>query len=169
MLSMPGVKSACFGILSDTIIPDDNIMSACGSPPTACSSECRDIFTATRDRPGCCVNTYNDTKLSSASYLLQFSFSLWTLCGVELVAEPCESTIDSTRTQLDPKCTEADFFQQLYFNVFCRRQFIDSTINAIGDACGPTIGFGPCGAVEDGQYCRLRDMACRSTSLSSLH
>ena len=81
----------CFGILSDAIIPDENITSVCGSPPTTCSSECGDIFTATRDRLGCCVNTYNDSKLSSASYLLQFSFSLWTLCGVELVAEECES------------------------------------------------------------------------------
>ena len=67
-----------------------------------------------------------------------------------------QSTIDSTETKLDPTCTEADFVQQLYFNVFCRRQFIDSTINAIGDACGLSIGFGdfgPCGANEDGQYC----------------
>ena len=147
----------CFGILSDAIIPDRNIASVCGSFPTTCSSECRDIFTATRDRLGCCVNTYNDTELSSRAGSLQFSYSLWTLCGVELVAEQCESTINSTQTQLDPTCNSEPYFtQQLYFNVFCRRQFIDSTRNAIDDMCDLSEGFygpGACLANEDGHYC----------------
>ena len=76
---------------------------------------------------------------------------------MELVAEQCESTINSTQTQLDPTCNSEPYFTQLlYFNVFCRRQFIDSTRNAIDDMCDLSGGFygpGACLANEDGHYC----------------
>ena len=150
----------CFGIAIDTISPAEDVWSAClrdSSYSPTCSPRCRRIFTHTRDRLGCCVNTFNDPELSSYAGSLRFRFDLWTLCGVELVTEQCESTINSTRTQLDPTCTEADFNQQLSFNVFCRRQFIDSTINATGaDMCGISAELSSpyiCPAYEDGQYC----------------
>lgn len=104
---------------------------------TTCSSECRKLLAATREQLGCCVNVYNDTELSSRAGSEQFSYTLWSLCDVELVAEQCLSTIDSTRTQFDPNCTHSSFIEQRNFIVFCRRQYIESAHDAVGDACGP--------------------------------
>ena len=108
----------CFGIVLN---PYEDFWRACLRDssyiyPRTCSRDCRYILTSIRDSLGCCVNIYNDSKLSRHWYegSDRFSYSLWTLCDVELVTEQCESTINSTRTQLDPTCTEADYNQQLH-------------------------------------------------------
>jgi hypothetical protein len=108
----------CFTGLRDAIVEDPEITSVCGDSPTACTPDCRDLLTTTRDRLGCCVNSYNDTELSSRAGSLQFSYSLWSLCGVELVAEQCESTIVLNRTQFDHICTREEYYHRLRFNVF---------------------------------------------------
>lgn len=67
-----------------------------------------------------------------------FSFSLWSLCGVEPVSEQCAPSFDLP-TQTDPTCNPSSVFgeQTLYSRVLCRAEFIDSIDNELSatDSC----------------------------------
>lgn len=144
----------CTALIEEAIIAERNASRVCGTSPTTCSSDCRDLLVTIHDRQGCCVHKFNTTDIQ-----LLYSYSLWKLCNVKPVAEQreCESIFDFSNTQVDPTCTRASYFQQLYFNVFCRRQYIEST-EAVRGACRLGVFdtlevYSSCEANEDGQYC----------------
>ena len=108
------------GYLISVVISDSQLLLVCGGRfPTTCTPECRHLLTT---ELGCCANN-NDNYL-------------WTLCDVGFVAEQCGSTINSSQTQRDPNCTDESYNQQIFRNVFCRRQYFESAINVTPDFCG---------------------------------
>ena len=120
------------------VISDSQLLLVCGGRfPTTCTPECRHLLTTIRSELGCCANKFYDNYL-------------WTLCDVGFVAEQCESTINSSQTQQDPNCTDESFNQQIFRNVFCRRQYFESAINVTPDFCGIEH---TCEANEEGRYC----------------
>ena len=74
----------------------------CGAYVIANSSECRDILIDARDELGCCLKAVNNSG--------SFSYSLWSLCGVEPVIQDCSSSAFELPAQdlSNPACTEFD-------------------------------------------------------------
>ena len=132
---------------------------ACGRSPTTCTSECRDFLTIGRDQLGCCVNVFNNS-LSGVYYPDPFRYSLWSLCGLEPVAEQCASNFDLPRPTFDLNCTRNSptFLERLYSRVLCRYEFVQSLRNTLltTDGCQNNSALSDvttCAVNERGQYC----------------
>ena len=142
-------------------------IAACGWYPTNCTRECRDFLNATRTRLGCCVNVLLETVID---YKPQpFDYSLWSLCGLELVTEQCEPPTFDLPTEIDPTCKffSASTQQLLHSGVLCRAEFIEPLQNTLAATPG-CEGFSDegirytCTVNEQGQYCNHLDYLIQS-------
>lgn len=138
--------------------------NTCDDSSTTCSTECKDFLTTTRDRLGCCVSAFNSSEIED-EYELQtygdpFSYSLWSMCGVETISEQCEATFDLPTIGVDPECTEREFFNRISFRVICKSQFLESTASGLRAAgCQDEfIDDSTCSVNEHGQYCGQFDI-----------
>ena len=158
--SVNAMGRVCIAI--DTPGPDF-IESACGHSPTTCSSGCASALTNLRADLGCCVNAYNatdNTTDSERSEQFGYSYSLWSLCDVEPVAERCTPSFDLP-TGTDITCNPLSFREQLYSRVQCRAEFLDSLRRALtSEGCPDEVSAGivrSCSVDSGGEYCALRD------------
>ena len=153
------------GMLCATIEPPDtgSIQSVCGTSPTICSPECASNLTNIRAELGCCVNAYNTTIFGNSdqnSDQFVYSWSLWSLCGVEPVTERCTPSFDLP-TGTDATCNLLDAQELLYSRVLCRAEFLESIHSALTSGGCPdeytTSLNSSCSVDGDGEYCALRD------------
>lgn len=128
----------------------------CGSSPTNCTPNCMDLITTTRDQLGCCVNIFNDST-NGLDDRTPFRYSLWSLCGVDQVAEECApSLIELTQVQTEPTCSH--FIETVLRNAACIRTHVESAREELFNAgCENETFFDQlhesCLATESGQYC----------------
>ena len=152
-------------------IDSQRFESECGSPPTTCSSECRELLTTTRAEWGCCMNIFNSSNSDFSSDW--FRYSLWSLCGVEPVTEQCAPSSFNLPKAVDPTCTERELDERLHSHVLCRREYIES--QGALDSCSEEIDLErTCSVNRQGVYCNalpsfnfLQTIAytiCRDTS-----
>ena len=137
----------------------DRLEDACYNS-TICSNECRVLLNEHRTRLGCCVNAYNSTYPLSAKPFI-YSYSLWSLCGVEPITEQCTPNFDLPDSST---CNQQEFQKvqdQLYSRVFCNREILEATNNALNaEGCDPPFNFDDtsvCLVDEQGNYCDARD------------
>ena len=139
----------------------DRIEDACDNS-TICSNECRALLNEHRTQLGCCVNAYNSTYPASAKPFI-YSYSLWSLCGVEPITEQCTPNFDLPDSHTCNQQEMQEVQNQVYSRAFCNREILEATSNAL-NAEGCDSGFNlddtsefECLADEQGNYCSARD------------
>ena len=106
------------------------------------------------------MNAYNSTYPPSDVPFI-YSYSLWSLCGVEPITEQCTPNFDLPDSHM---CNQQEFQElqdQLYSRVFCNREILEATNNALNaEGCDPPFNFDDtsvCLVDEQGNYCDARD------------
>ena len=153
--------SLCAGVDSSEI--NLNIITVCGIDPTTCSPDCQDLLTSTRAQIGCCVIGLN------SSFVFRYSYSPWSLCGVETVTEECAPSpvVLPTNPAIDYDCTQDILVERLYDNVLCRTQYLDSLRDATAEFCG-NVSFDIYSSCDvdnlSGRYCDISNNSQSQTS-----
>jgi len=140
----------------------NSITSTCESSLTGdCTDDCRSLLMGIRDALGCCVNSFfNESTdhdgIPSLYRRDEFSYALWSNCGVETVTDECTASIVQVRRNDISPDASGNYVAE-NGNLQCTRKYLEPIVDALRDADGCEVfangNMEQCGVNESGEHC----------------
>ena len=150
------------GTICGTIhVPEiDHLEHTCDSSLFAVMNAEPSLMNTVLDWGAVCIRTITPPPPNPKPFI--YSYSLWSLCGVEPITEHCTLTFDLPADNHTCNQQEMQEIQnQVFSRNLCNRKFGEATNNAFkAEGCDPPFDFDDtsrCLVDEQGNYCSLRD------------